>query len=122
MFKSFHTETDLESASHCKTSFLVCHFLTLQVYAYDVQADGCCVDGYPKPISEAYPGQYPYISALPDDIDAAYYSIKHKKVFFFKGSLYWENVTFNPSFTTVLNKVGLSAEWNTRWNDICNIE
>ncbi|KAJ8025740.1 Matrix metalloproteinase-21 [Holothuria leucospilota] len=92
------------------------------VYAYDVENGGCCSPGYPRQISEAYPSRYNSHGPLPDNIDVAYYSIKNRALYFFKGEDYWENQTYNPSLSTVENKVGPSAKWNTKWKDICDVE
>ncbi|XP_072177231.1 matrix metalloproteinase-21-like [Diadema setosum] len=113
---------NIDAAYHDMRDDNIYFFKGSLVYAYDMQADGCCLDGYPKPISEAYPGHNWFIPSLPDNIDSAYYSIKQKKLFFFKGALYWENTSYNPNLSTVLNKVGQSAQWNTRWKDVCNVE
>ena len=94
----------------------------LQVYAYDMEEGGCCGDNYPMPISTAFPGEFPYVSPLEDNLDAAYYSIKHKKLFFFKGAHYWEHATFDPSASTIYNKVKERASWDTRWRDVCDVE
>nr|XP_054766331.1 matrix metallopeptidase-21-like [Lytechinus pictus] len=92
------------------------------VYGYSEEEGGCCLDNYPMPISTAYPGEFSYIAPLEDNIDSAYYSIKHKKLFFFKGAYYWEHATFDPSARTIYNRVKQRASWDTRWRDICDVE
>ncbi|PIK37308.1 putative matrix metalloproteinase-21, partial [Apostichopus japonicus] len=93
-----------------------------QVYAYDVENNGCCGDGYPMSINQAYPGRFALHSPLPDNIDVAYYSLRDRKLYFMKGDDYWENETYNRLADTVVNKVGYSAKWNSKWNDICDVE
>ncbi|XP_022080549.1 matrix metalloproteinase-21-like [Acanthaster planci] len=112
---------NIDTAYYDKRDGNVYFFKGNQVYAYDMQADGCCLDNYPMPISTAYPYRYNMTSGLPGDIDAAYYSIHSRKLFFFKGDVYWENETYNPGLSTVVNKVGPGQQWNQRWNNICDV-
>lgn len=73
-------------------------------------------------INQAYPGRFALHSPLPDNIDVAYYSLRDRKLYFMKGDDYWENETYNRLADTVVNKVGYSAKWNSKWNDICDVE
>ncbi|XP_038070654.1 matrix metalloproteinase-21-like [Patiria miniata] len=111
---------NIDTAYFDKRDSNVYFFKGNQVYAYDRQEDGCCLNNYPMTISSAYPYRYSS-GGLPGDIDAAYYSIHSRKVFFFKGNTFWENETYNPSANTVVNRVGPAQQWNQHWNNICDV-
>ncbi|XP_072029894.1 uncharacterized protein [Amphiura filiformis] len=89
---------DVKAAYYDKTDENIYFFDSTHVYAYDTSLgqNGCCVDNYPKPIGEAYPGYATGVASLEAGIDGAYYSIADRKLYFFKGNCYWET-TYDPS-------------------------
>uniref|UniRef100_A0A3B4ZJ76 Matrix metallopeptidase 21 n=1 Tax=Stegastes partitus TaxID=144197 RepID=A0A3B4ZJ76_9TELE len=93
---------------------------TLQVYAFDVQANSLA-RGFPKNIRDVFP---PVVSRdHPDgNIDAAYFSYTHNAIFLLKGTRFWQVVGSRDRWRRpFLPRNGLlpHKEVDQHWYDIC---
>ncbi|XP_071792961.1 uncharacterized protein [Asterias amurensis] len=111
---------NIDTAYFDKRDGNVYFFKGTLVYAYDMEAGGCCLNNYPMSISSAFIFRYEP-GGLPSYLNAAYYSIYSKKVFFFKGDTFWENETYSPASSQVVNRLGYGSAWNDHWNNICEV-
>ncbi|XP_072028490.1 matrix metallopeptidase-21-like [Amphiura filiformis] len=113
--------TNIKAAYFDKRDGNVYFFTSTMVYEYDYSSNtkGCC--NSIKSISTAFPGRYNGYPALENNIDLAYYSIADRKLYFLKGEDYWES-TYNPSSTSVYNRVNLKQYgWHEKWKYICEV-
>ncbi|XP_071949218.1 matrix metalloproteinase-21-like [Antedon mediterranea] len=94
-----------------------------QVYVFDVNSHSV-ISGYPKPINDVYAPRFPTVNddPLPSNFDATYYSQKHRTLFFFKGDQYWRISYHRKSANVYERKFIRPKDWNTYWNDICEVE
>uniref|UniRef100_A0A3Q1EH97 Matrix metallopeptidase 21 n=1 Tax=Acanthochromis polyacanthus TaxID=80966 RepID=A0A3Q1EH97_9TELE len=93
---------------------------TLQVYAFDVEANSLA-RGFPKNIRDVFP---PVVSGdHPDgNIDAAYFSYTHNAIFLLKGTRFWQVVGSRDRWRRpFLPRNGLLPykEVDQHWFDIC---
>lgn len=104
------------------------------VYAYDPRRGkkGCCLPGYPKELAQEFPistsnedgdeSRPTKPSKLPSNLDAVYYSYTDKRMYFFKGNTFYENIAFNPRDRRRINKLKGPKDMATKWHDICSVE
>ncbi|XP_076068177.1 matrix metalloproteinase-21-like isoform X2 [Oratosquilla oratoria] len=96
-----------------------------KVFGYDVKrgTEGCCLPKYPKLISDQYRPVDRFSDPLPGHIDAAYYSYSDQAVYFFKGKLYWELVSY-PALTNTRDTDLVQGPFqvDNKWYDICDTD
>ncbi|XP_033106783.1 matrix metalloproteinase-21-like [Anneissia japonica] len=96
-------------------------FKNSSVYVFDPDTNSVVSD-YPKPINQVFLGRSANVPPLENNIDVAYYSFKHRSLYFFKDNRYWRASYQTNTTGQYLRKVGYAENWNLKWNDICEVE
>ncbi|XP_042240544.1 uncharacterized protein LOC121878398 [Homarus americanus] len=116
--------SDIDTVYFDKRDENLYFFKGKKVYGYDVSkgSTGCCLPGYPRRIREEFPSATQDFRPLPRDLDAVYYSYTDQTLFFLKGHMFWEMVTFNAHDLLRNNSVVGPFFIHQKWYDICDTE